>query len=106
MVNHFHCVWIDERFQNALRCLLADHVFVRRPSIVQEFGRSGSGLFFVRLYQERLCIGSRSPMPVYRYNVRGVMAHRAALAIVGSAPKHLQCLLSIFGAELQRARFN
>jgi len=70
IVNHFHCVWIDERFQNALRCLLADHVFVRGASIVQELGRSGSGLFLMRLYQERLCIGSRPPS-VKRYDVRG-----------------------------------
>jgi len=64
IVNHFHCVWIDERFQNALRRLRADHVFVRRASIVQDLGRSGGGLFLVRLDQERLCIGSIPPMRI------------------------------------------
>ena len=64
IVNHFHCVWIDERFQNALRRLRADHVFVRRASIVQDLGRSGGDLFWVRLDQERLCIGPISPMRI------------------------------------------
>src|SRR5215469_5094859 len=60
-------------------CVVFEQItlFVRGPSIGHKLGRSGSSLFSVRLFQERFCVGSRSPNPVQRYDVFGVIAHRS-----------------------------
>jgi hypothetical protein len=76
MVDDFHCVWINERLQNAVCRPRADHILVRGPSVVQKLSRSGCGFLSVRLFEEGFGIGSRSRQPVRRCDTSGVIAHR------------------------------